>query len=123
MESKNGFPNQIFQQTPDSLKDLMMEQFSAVDPKVNSEEKSSIFTHHGSFRSILSRNSFKLSTIKDVKVQMQERAKNVKASRVITFIVILIIIGLFSIPVILYCALKTDPNHPMQGNTSMVSLL
>ena len=123
MESKNEFPNQ---QTPYPLKDLMMEEFSAVDPKVNLEEKSTIFTHHSFFHNILSRYSFKPSTFKDIKIQIQERAKNVKASRVITLIVILIIIGIFSIPVILYYA----PNRPMlessrfiEGNISMVNLL
>ena len=128
MELKNGFPNQTFHQSLDPLKDLMMEDLSAVDPKVNSEEKSSIFTYHSFFRNTLSRNSFKLSTVKDVKVRMQEKAKNVKVSRVITFIVILTIIGVFSIPVILFYALKTDPSPALNSeftnvNISMVNLL
>ena len=127
MESKNGFPNQTFHQSLDPLKDLlMMEGLSAVDSKVNSEEKSSIFTHHNFFRNTFSRNSFKLSAVKDVKVRMQEKAKNVKASRVITLIVILTIIGVFSIPVILFYALKTDQSPASEFtdvNISMVNLL
>ena len=126
MESKNGFPNPTFQQSLNPLKDLMMEGSSAVDPKVNSEEKSSIFTHHNFFRNALSHNSFKLSTVKDVKVRMQEKAKNVKASRVIILVVILTIIGVFSIPVILFSALKTDPlpaSEFTDVNISMVNLL
>ena len=110
MESKNGFSNNTFQEKQDPSKDVPMEELSAVDPKVNSGEKSSTFTHHsrGYFRNTFSRNTFKLSTIKDVKARMQERAKNVGASRVITFSVILAIIGIFSIPIILCYALKTD---------------
>ena len=122
MESKNGFPNQTFHQSLDPLKDLMMEGLSAVDPKVNSEEKSSIFTHHNFFRNTFSRNSFKLSTVKDVKVRMQEKAKNVKVSRVITLIVILTIIGVFSIPVILFYALKTDPSPALNSEFTNVSI-
>ena len=107
MESKNGFLSHTFQEKQDPSKDIMMEELNGIDPKVSSGEKSS--THHSFFRTTFSRNTFKLSTIKDVKERMQERAKNVKASRVITFIVILTIIGIFSIPIILYYALKADP--------------
>ena len=125
MEFKNGLPNQIQDQEPS--KDLMMEDLSGVDHKVNSEEKSSTFTHRSFFHGTFSRNTFKLSTIKDVSMRMQERAKNVKASRVITLTIILIIIGIFSIPVILYYALKTDPIPELNNaftdvNISMVSI-
>ena len=104
MDSKNEFPNQ---QEQNRTKNIKMEDLNTdVDPKVNSEEKSSTSTHHGH---TFSHNTFKLSAIKEVKVRMQERAKNVKVSSVMIFIVILIIVGLFSIPAILYYALKTDP--------------
>ena len=103
MELKNGFLSHTFQEKQDPSKDIMMEELNGIDPKVSSGEKSS--THHSLFRSTFSRNAFKLSTIKVVKERMQERAKNVS---VITFIVILKIIGIFSIPIILYYALKTD---------------
>ena len=107
MDSKKGFPNQ---QEQNHTKNIKMKDLNTdVDPKVNSEEKSSTSTHHGHFWNTFSRDTFKLSSIKDVKVRMQERAKNVKASSMMIFIVILIIIGLFSIPAILYYALKTDP--------------
>ena len=126
MESKNGFPNHTFQEKPDPLKDVPMEELNAIDPIVNSGEKSSTFTHHGFFSNTFSRNTFKLSTIRDVKEQIQERAKNVKASRVLTFSVILAIIGIFSIPIILYYALKTDPIPELNSaftdvNISMVN--
>ena len=126
MESKNGFSNNTFQEKQDPSKDVPMEELSAVDPKVNSGEKSSTFTHHSYFRNTFSRNTFKLSTIKEVKARIQERAKNVKASRVITFSVILAIIGIFSIPIILYYALKTAPIPELNSaftdvNISMVN--
>ena len=126
MESKNGFSNNTFQEKQDPSKDVLMEELSAVDPKVNSGEKSSTFTHHSYFRNTFSRNTFKLSTIKDVKARMQERAKNVGASRVITFSVILAIVGIFSIPIILYYALKADPIPELNSaftdvNISMVN--
>ena len=122
MEFKNGFPNQIQEQ--EHSKDLKMEDLSAVDPKVNSQET---FTRRSFFHNTFSRNTFKLSTIKDVGVRMQERAKNVKASRVITLIVMLVIFGIFLIPVILYYALKTDPIPELNSaftdvNISMVSI-
>ena len=98
MESKNGFPNQEKQ---DPSKDVMMQELGTVDPKTKSEEKSSTITHHSYFRNF-SRN------IKDVKVRIQERVKNIKAFRVIIFAVILTIIGIFSIPIILYYALKSN---------------
>ena len=103
MESKSEFPNQKFQ---GHAKDLMMEDLNAVDSKVTSEGNSSTCSHLGFFHKTFSRNTFKLSTIKNVSTRMQERAKNV---RVITLIVILTIIGIFLIPIILYYALKSDP--------------
>ena len=123
MESENGLLNQPFQKP---LKNPMMEDLSAgVEFKINSEEKSS---HHSYFSRTFSRNTFRLSTIKEVKEQMQERAKNVKASRVITLIVILTIIGIFSIPIILFYALKTDPLPALNSgftdvNISMVNII
>ena len=81
-----------------------MEDLGIVDPKVNSEEKFSKFTHHSYFRS-----AFYNNVVEAVKVQMQEKAENIKRSKVITFIVILTVIGIFSIPVVLHYALKTDP--------------
>ena len=106
MESKNELSNQKFQ---NYTKDLMMEDLSAVDPKVNSEENSSTLTHYSFFHKTFFRNTFKLSTIKDVSVRIQERAKIVKTSRVITLIVILTIIGIVLLPIILYYALRSDP--------------
>ena len=108
MESKNGSPNQKFQQSSDSLKDFKMEDLVTVDPELNSEENCSTFMHHSFFRNTFSSDTFKLSTIQDFRMRIQERAKNVKSSVVITFIIILAIIVIFSIPVILYYALKTD---------------
>ena len=124
MESKNGFPH-TFQEKRDPSKDVPMEELSAVDPKINSGEKSSTFTR-SFFSNTFSRNTFRLSTIRDVTVQIQERAKNVGASRAITFSVILIVIGIFSIPIILYYALKTDPIPELSSefldvNISMVN--
>ena len=106
MESKSEFPNQKFKGV---AKDLMMEDLNAVDSKVTSEGNSSTCSHLSFFHKTFSRNTFKLSTIKNVSTRMQERAKNVKTSRVITLIVILTIIGIFLIPIILYYALKSDP--------------
>ena len=125
MEFKNGFPNQIQEQGPS--KDLVMEDLSTVDPKINSEEKSTIITLRSFFHNTFSCKTFKLSTIKDVSVRMQERAKNVKASGVIILIVMLVIIGIFLIPVILYYSLKTDPIPESNSaftdvNISMVSI-
>ena len=128
MESINGFSNQKFQQSPISLKDFRMKDLATVDPELNSEEKSSTPIYdHSFFHNTFSSNTFKPSTIKDVRVRIRERAKNVKSSEVITFIVILTIIGSFSMPVILYYALKTEP--PLESNSefadvniSMVSL-
>ena len=94
-----------------------MEDLSAVDPKVNSEEKFSTYTHHSYFRSIFSRNNFKV-----VKVQMQERAKNVKTSRIITFIVVLTTIGIFSMPLILYYALRTVPMPKLNSRFTDVNI-
>ena len=119
MESINGFPI--------SLKDFRVKDYT-VDPELNSEEKSSTPMYdHSFFHNTFSSDTFKPSTIKDVRVRIRERAKNVKSSEVITFIVILTIIGFFTIPVILYYALKTEP--PLESNSafadvniSMVSL-
>ena len=123
MELKNGFPNPM-----QLSKDLMTKDTNAVDPKVNSEEQASSFTYHSFFHNTFSRNNLKLSTITDIKVQIQERAKCFKTSRVITFILILTIIGVFSIPVILYHDVKTNPipesnNAFTDVNISMVSVL
>ena len=122
MESDNEFLNQTFQEPS---KNLMMEDLSAgVEFKVNSKGKPS---HHTYFGRTFSRNTFRLSAIKEVKEQMQERAKNVKASRVITLIVILTIIGVFSIPIILFYSLQADPLPTLSSgftdvNISMVNV-
>ena len=129
MESKYGFPNKRFQQSSDSLKDFKIEDLVIVDPELNSEEKSSTFMYHSFFRNTFSRNTFKLSTLEDFRMRIQERAKNVKSSVVITSIIILTIIGMFSIPVVLYYALKTNPLQLESNsaftdvNISAVSLL
>ena len=117
--------NNPSQQEQDHTKDIMMKDMNAVDPKVNSEEKTSTATPHGQFHNTFSRNTLKLSAIKDIKVQMQERVKTVKPSSVMIFITILIIIGIFAIPAILYYTLRTDPLPEFNGaftdvNISMV---
>ena len=112
MESDNGFLNQTYQEPS---KYFMMGDLSAgVEFKVNSVGKSS---HHSYFS----------TTNKEVK-EMQERAKNVKASRVITLIVIFTIIGVFSIPIILFYSLTTDPLPALNSgftdvNISMVNTI
>ena len=70
MESENGLLNQTFQRPS---KNPMMEDLSAgVEFKINSEENSS---HRSYFSKTFSRNTFRLSTIKEVKVQMQKMLK------------------------------------------------
>ena len=120
MESKNEFLNQKKQEP---VKDIMMEDLNAVDPTVMAN---STFTRHSFFHNAFSHSTFKLSAIKNATVQIQERAKNVKASRVIALIVILTIIGIFSIPVILYYVRKADPLPELNSaftdvNISMVN--
>ena len=94
-------PNQIQEQEPSE--DLMM------DSQVNSEENSS--THMYS----MFHNTF---------------SKSFAASRVIILTTILIVIGIFSIPIILYYTLKTSTDPIPQLNStfndvdiSMVSII
>lgn len=129
MESQNEL--QTFKEKPDPSKDILMEDFCSIDPgdisKIGTQEKSNTFTRYSFFRNTFSRDTFTLSNLKDVKERMKERAKNVKASRVVTGIAIFLVIGIFSIPVIMYYTLKTEPLPELENtlkdvNISMVNL-
>ena len=132
MESKgdhDGY-DQTFTEKQDPTKDIQMEELSAINPKSRSEEKSADFMNQSFFQSNFSRNTFTLSTIKDGKLgmQMQEGKKHVMASRLVTAAVIVFVILIFSVPIIVYYALKTDAipqlNSELEDvNISMVNLL
>ena len=98
MESNNEV--QTFKEKPDPSKDVAMEALTCIDPGdvSNDQENSNTFTLRstgGSFSRIILRE------------QMQ--TKNTTVSKVITAVIIIFIIGTFSVPIILYYALKTDP--------------
>ena len=88
------------------LHDLKCEEKqNSVDPKDN--PKSNDFINHSFFHTISRSDS--QSTITDGKPRIQERQTNVIVSRLVIATVILLVIGMFSAPIILYYTLKTDP--------------
>ena len=117
MESKNGFPT--FKEKQDISKDVPMEELS---PKADTKEKST-FMHHSFFRNTFSRTQ---STIKDGKLGLQDQQRSVFISRLVTIIAIIVIVGIFLVPIILYYALKTSPIPELNSvlgdvNISMVN--
>ena len=124
MESQNGL--QMFKEKPDPSKDILMEDLSSITTadisKIGTQKKSDTFRYHSFFR-----NTFSRDTLKDMKQRMKERAKNVTASRLITAIVMLLVIGVFSVPIIMYYTLNTDPLPELESvlgdvNISTVNL-
>ena len=129
MESKNGLHDKEKQH---SSKDILMEELTSVKPPVNSKEKSADLMNHNYFNGTSSSNTFSQSTIKDGKLalQLQERQNkaNVVASRSVIAAVIVLVVGIFSVPIILYYTLKTDPIPELNSvlgdvNISMVTSL
>ena len=120
MESHNG-TIQAFKEKPaaDPSKDFVMEQLTNIDPGdvFDDQEKSGSLMHHSFFH-----NTFSRGTLKDVKNRMKEQAKNVTASKVITSGIIFFIIGVFSIPVIFYYTLRTDPIPHLDSVLSDVNI-
>ena len=126
MESKKDLHDPTFMEKQDPSKDVLMEELSTIDPKGNSEEKSADFMNHSYFQSTYSGGTFTQSTLKNGKLGFQERKSNVFASRLVTAVVIVLIIGAFLVPIILYYSLKTDPIPELNSvlgevNISMVS--
>ena len=119
MESKDGL--QAFKDKQGPREDIVMEVLNPVDPKLSSQEKSTTFMD----QSFVHNSTFILSTTEK---RMQEQAKRFTPSKLVSAIVILVVIGIFSVPIVIYYALKSDAIPELNSalgdvNISMVNLL
>ena len=126
MESTDGLHDQTFKEQKDASKDAQMKELSFNDPKIDPQEKSDDFNNH-TFVHQNSRNDNTLAQLNRMVGMQQERSKiNIIVSRSIIASVILLVVGMFSVPIILYYTLKTDPPPALNSvlgdvNISMVS--
>ena len=112
MNSKGELHDQTFTEKQDPSKDVLMEDLKCIDPKVNSEEKSTDLMNPTVFQSTFSRGTFAQSTIKDGTLglgMLAERQTNVKLARLVTAIVIVTVIAIFLVPIIIYYVFKSPP--------------
>ena len=109
MDSNNGLHDQTLLDKQDPSKDVLMEDLKCIDQKVNSEGKGTDFMNQTFFQSsTYSRGTFTRSTIKDGKLGMPERQTNIALARSVTAVVIMIVIAIFSVPIIIYYTFKSD---------------
>lgn len=118
MESSNGL--QTLKAKQDPSEDIAMETLSPVDLKINSQEKSTTFMD----QSFVHNSTFILSTTEK---RMQEQAKTITPSKLVAAVIIMVVIGIFSVPIIIYYTLKSDPIPELNStlgdvNISMVNL-
>ena len=115
MDLKGELHDQKFMEKQIPSKDVLMEDLRCIDPKVNSEEKSTDFKNPSFFHSTFSRGTFAHLTIKDGKLAVIP-------------IITVIVIAIFLVPVIIYYVFKSDPLPELNSvlgvvdvNISMVS--
>ena len=118
MESSNGI--QILKEKQDPSEDIAMETLSPVDLKIHSQEKSTTFMD----QSFVHNSTLILSTTEK---RMQEQAKTITPSKLVAAVIIMVVIGIFSVPIIIYYTLKSDPIPELNStlgdvNISMVNL-
>ena len=99
-----------------------METLSSI--KVDSQEKSTAFQRHKFFHNF-SHETFMLSVTEVIRKRVQEIPKRYTPSKLVVAAVIFLVIGIFSVPIILYYSLKTNPIPGLNGvlgdvNISMV---
>ena len=127
MDSNNGLHDQTFMDKRDPSKDVLMEDFKCTDQKANSEGKGTDFMNQTFCQSsTYSRGTFTRSTIKDGKLGMSERETNVVVARSVTAIVIMIVIGIFSVPIIIYYVFKSDKlpsSNSVLGDVNNISMV
>ena len=130
MDFKSELHDQTFTEKQDPSKDVVMEDLKCIDPKVNSEEKSTEFKNPSFFQSTFSRGTFAHSTIKDGRLGMPERETNVVLARSVIAVIIAIVIAAFLVPIIIYYVFKSDPLPELNSvlgdvdaNISMVSCI
>ena len=106
MESKNELHDLKCKEKQNlSSKDIPMKEMSSADTKVKLKENSNDFMN----QSFVNNTSGTQSTILSGTLGIQKQQTNIIASRSVIAAVILLVIGTFSIPIILYYTLKTDP--------------
>ena len=130
MDFKSELHDQTFTEKQDPSKDVVMEDLKCIDPKVNSEEKSTEFKNPSFFQSTFSRGTFAHSTIKNGRLGMPERETNVVLARSVIAVIIAIVIAAFLVPIIIYYVFKSDPLPELNSvlgdvdaNISMVSCI
>ena len=109
MESTDGLYDQTFKEKKDTSKDVQMKELNFIDPKVDPQEKSNDFNNH-TFVHQNTRNDSTLTQSNRMVGMQQDQSKiNVIASRLVIASVILLVVGMFSVPIVLFYTLKTDP--------------
>ena len=126
MESINGLHDQTVKEKKDNSKDVHMKELSFNDPKVDPQEKSNNFNNHTFVHQNTCNDNTLMQLNRMVGTQQKQSKMNVIASRSVIASVILLVIGMFSVPIILYYTLKTDPPPGLNSelgdvNISMVS--
>ena len=120
MESTNGLHDKTAKEQRDPLKDVQMKELSFVDPKVDTQEKFNDFNkfvHHST-----SNGNTLTQLNRMLGMQQKENKLNAIASRSVIASVILLVVGMFSVPIILYYTLKTDPPPALNSELGDVNI-
>ena len=126
MDSKSELQNQTLMEIQDPSKYVLMEDLTCIDPKANTEEKSTGFMNPTFFQSIFSNGTSTQSSIKDGYLGIPKRITNVPLAKSVTALVIVIVITIFMVPIIIYYTLKSDPlpesNSVLKGDVNISML-
>ena len=126
MESINGLHDQTVKEKKDASKDVQMKELGFIDPKVDPQESNDFNNHTFVHQNTCNDNTL-MQLNRMVGTQQKQSKMNVIASRSVIASVIMLVIGMFLVPIILYYTLKTDQPPPELNselgdvNISMVS--
>ena len=122
MESTNGLHDKTAKEQRDPLKDVQMKELSFVDPKVDAQEKSNDFNNQQFVNRSTSNGNTLTQLNRMLGMQQKENKINAIASRSVIASVILLVVGMFSVPIILYYTLKTDPPPALNSELGDVNI-